>query len=127
MKAKTGREDEIRSCIGCLHCFKTLNTGRHISCAVNPRLGRELEYKDYEKNGAGRTVAVIGGGPGGMQAALTLADREFKVVLFEKAGELGGTLNVADKPLRKEKITLLKNGIETQVREHENIELRLNT
>lgn len=40
-------------------------------------------------------VAVIGGGPGGMQAALTLADREFKVVLFEKAGELGGTLNVA--------------------------------
>ena len=90
-------------------------------------MGRELEYKDYEKNGAGRTVAVIGGGPGGMQAALTLADREFKVVLFEKAGELGGTLNVADKPLRKEKITLLKNGMETQVREHENIEVRLNT
>ncbi len=127
MKAKTGREDEIRSCIGCLHCFKTLNTGRHISCAVNPRLGRELEYKDYEKNGAGRTVAVIGGGPGGMQAALTLADRAFKVVLFEKAGELGGTLNVADKPLRKEKITLLKNGMETQVKKHENIEVRLNT
>lgn len=124
-KAKSGREDEIRSCIGCLHCFKTLNTGRHISCAVNPRLGRELEYKDYEKNGEGKTVAVIGGGPGGMQAALVLAERNYQVVLIEKENELGGTLNVADKPLLKEKITLLRKGMETQVRKHANIEIRL--
>ena len=125
-KAKTGREDEIRSCIGCLHCFKTLNTGKHISCAVNPRVGRELEYKDYEKDGENQVVAVIGGGPGGMQAALVLAKRNYKVVLFEQSTELGGTLNIADKPLLKEKITLLKNGMKTQV-EKNNIEVRLGT
>ncbi len=125
-KAKTGREEEIRSCIGCLHCFKTLNTGKHISCAVNPRVGRELEYKDYEKDGENQVVAVIGGGPGGMQAALVLAKRNYKVVLFEQSTELGGTLNIADKPLLKEKITLLKNGMKTQV-EKANIEVRLDT
>lgn len=125
-KAKTGREDEIRSCIGCLHCFKTLNTGKHISCAVNPRAGRELEYKDYEKDGDNQVVAVIGGGPGGMQAALVLAERNYKVVLFEQSNELGGTLNIADKPSLKEKITLLKNGMRAQV-EKNNIEVRLNS
>lgn len=125
-KASDGRADEIRSCIGCLYCFQHLGEGCHIKCAVNPRLGRELEFSEYNRNGAGETVAVIGGGPAGMQAALVLAERNFKVVLFEKGEKLGGTLNVADKPLLKDKITTLVENMSNQIA-HQNIEVRLNT
>lgn len=127
-KAKYGREAYLRKCIGCLYCFKIANTGRAVQCTVNPCVGREIEYSDEKlaRNGAGRTVAVIGGGPGGMQAAYILAKRDFKVVLFEKSGALGGTLNIGDKPPHKHLISEL---VETQKAEVESVgvEVRLNT
>lgn len=127
-KAKYGQEDLLRKCLGCMYCFKTINTGRTVECTVNPRLGRELEYDDDRlvKNGSGKTVAVIGGGPGGMQAAYVLAKRGFKVVLFEKSGTLGGTLNIGDKPPHKH---MLEEFIETQKAEitSAGVEVRLNT
>ncbi|MCR4587003.1 MAG: tRNA-dihydrouridine synthase, partial [Lachnospiraceae bacterium] len=83
-KTKEGRADEINKCIGCLYCFGSLSEGSHIKCAVNPRCGREVEYAKVVKNGNGRKVAIIGGGPAGMQAALTLSERGFAPVLFEK-------------------------------------------
>ena len=88
-KTKEGRADEINKCIGCLYCFGSLSEGGHIKCAVNPRCGREVEYANVVKNGNGRKVAIIGGGPGGMQAALTLSERGFAPVLFEKEDHLG--------------------------------------
>ena len=93
-----------------------------VMCSVNPRLGSEYIYKELKKNGNGRAVAVIGGGPAGMEAAITLAARGFDVTLFEKDGHLGGTMNLADKPPHKELITeliktmrtqLIKNGVKT--------------
>lgn len=90
-KAKENRSDEINKCIGCLYCFNRLQGGDHISCAVNPRCGREVEYSDLKKDGNGRTVAVIGGGAAGMTAALTLKERGFTPILFEKDSRLGGT------------------------------------
>lgn len=126
-KAKYGKEDQIRNCIGCLFCFGELGKGGHIKCAVNPCLGREREYANLEKDGDGRVVAVIGGGPGGMEAARVLALRNFKVVLFEKSDSLGGTLNVADKPPLKDKLTMLVDSMSAQVYAQKNIEVRLNT
>lgn len=127
-KAKYGQEKFLRKCIGCLYCFKVANTGRAVQCTVNPCVGREIEYSDANlvKDGNGRTVAVIGGGPGGMQAAVTLARRNFKVVLFEKSDALGGTLNIGDKPPHKQLITEL---VDTQKAEVEaaGVEVRLNT
>ncbi|BBF41613.1 2,4-dienoyl-CoA reductase [NADPH] [Lachnospiraceae bacterium KM106-2] len=125
-KAASDKENEIRSCIGCLFCFGHLGAGGHIKCAVNPRCGRELEYADYKKDGNGQTVAVIGGGPAGMQAARVLAKRDYNVVLFDEGSKLGGTLNVADKPLLKDKITTLVDHMSAQMN-RENIEVRLNT
>ena len=97
-----GKSEEINKCIGCLYCFSALSDGGHIKCAVNPRCGREVEYAKLQKNGAGRRVAIVGGGPAGMTAALTLKQREFEPVIFEKADTLGGQLNIADKPILKD-------------------------
>ena len=108
-KAKEGREDEIRKCISCLYCMETLMAADQspvpMGCAINFEGCREKDHSEegLKKDGDGRTVAVIGAGPAGMEAARILALRGFKVVLFEKAGQLGGQINLADKPPKKEK------------------------
>lgn len=124
-KAREGRSDEIRKCIGCLYCReRVLGNGLPIRCAVNARTAREIEFENPRKDGEGRTVAVVGGGPAGMEAARVLAERKFKVVLFEKAGKLGGTLNVADKPAFKDKLTRLAETMTIQL-EKLGVEVRL--
>lgn len=127
-KAKEGDDISIRKCIGCMECFRIANMGRPIECTVNPLLGRELHYGESQlkKNGEGRVVAVVGGGPAGMQAAAVLAKRGFKPVLFEKSGELGGSMNLADKPPHKTLITELIQAQEAELKKL-NVEVRLNT
>lgn len=115
-KARLGRADEIRQCIGCLYCReRVLGKGLPIRCAVNARTAREDVLSDLRRDGAGRTVAVIGGGPAGMEAARVLALRQFHVVLYEEKSHVGGMLNVADKPPLKEQITRLVQTMETQI------------
>ncbi len=113
VKAKCGDEKLLRKCLGCMECFRILNDGLPLGCTLNPVLGREFEWGEEKlvRNGAGRTVAVVGGGPAGMQAALVLAKREFKVVLFEKSNRLGGTANLAAIPPFK---GMLAEFVETQ-------------
>lgn len=108
-KGKYGNEDTLRRCIGCMYCFRVANMGKSVACTVNPRLGRETIYNEETlvRDGDGRPVAVVGGGPGGMQAAYILAKRGYQVTLFEKNNRLGGTLNLADKPPHKALITEL--------------------
>ncbi|WP_125588965.1 oxidoreductase [Companilactobacillus jidongensis] len=125
-KARTGQSDQITTCIGCLLCFQALSEGKHAICAVNPRAGREREFSALAKDGNGQIVVVIGGGPGGMEAAKTLADRNFKVALFDKHEHLGGTLNLAIVPPLKDKIELFRDHIINQVNKRKNIELHLN-
>ena len=122
-KALSGHEEEIRKCIGCLYCFEGLGQGKHIACSVNARLGREREYDDYKKDGNQQIVAVVGGGPSGMEAARVLAERDYKVVLFEQKEQLGGTLNIADKPLLKEKITRFTDSMVAQLHQ-KNVDIR---
>lgn len=125
-KALTGKDDEIRPCIGCLHCIETLSKGGVVKCAVNPHVGREIEFSSLDKSGNGETVVIIGGGPAGMEAAKTLADRGFKPVLFEKSGHLGGALRLAGMPPGKD---LMTEFVEYQKREllRSNVEVKLNT
>ena len=126
-KAKQGKAEEIRGCIGCLYCReRVLGQGLPIRCALNARTAREIEFDDLKLDGNGETVAVIGGGPAGMEAARVLAMRKFHVVLLEKQSVLGGTLNVADKPPFKDKLTKLVHSMTAQLNSL-GVEIRLNT
>ncbi|MDO4663012.1 MAG: NAD(P)/FAD-dependent oxidoreductase [Tissierellia bacterium] len=125
-KAYDGRSDLIRKCIGCNRCIDAGAKARHIECAVNPILGSEVYYSNLNKNGNGRKVVVIGGGPAGMQSAIVLAQRGFKVTLFEKEDHLGGALYIGGLGNGKDK---LKWFIETEEKElyNENVDVRINT
>lgn len=89
-KAREGRWEDIRPCIYCDTCMRSLDSS---NCAVNPAFARELEYK-IERAPQARKVMVIGGGLAGMEAARTLAERGHEVSLYEKSDALGGQWNV---------------------------------
>ena len=94
-KAATGRADEINTCIACNQaCLDNIFSGRIATCLVNPRACRETEL-NIEIAGKPRRYAVVGGGPGGMAAAVTLAERGHAVSLFEAEDRLGGQFNMA--------------------------------
>ena len=116
-KAKAGEDQKIRKCIGCMECFRILNDGLPLGCTLNPILGREFEYGDDKlvRDGAGRTAAVVGGGPAGMEAALTLAKRGFETILFEASTRLGGTANLAAIPPNKGMIAEFIETMEAQL------------
>lgn len=123
-KALAGKADTIRECIGCLVCFDRIAAGHRVKCSVNPTTGREREFAHLERDGEGRKVAVVGGGPAGFTAAMVLQARGFHPILFESGPRLGGTLNVADKGAGRDKITRLVDSMIAQAREA-GIELRL--
>ncbi len=125
-KAREGRENEIRKCISCLTCIESVAYHKPISCSLNAEAGKELEIKDIKKDGDGRGIAVVGAGPSGMEAARVLAMRGFKVVIFEKEYEVGGQLQLANKPPKKEKITWFIDYEMEQLKKL-GVEIRLNT
>ncbi len=109
-KAKHGLRDEINPCLRCLNCL----TGEHardaFACDVNPVTGHERRFDHIsEKAAHSRRVVVIGGGPGGMKAAITAAQRGHDVTLFEKEAELGGILRFTDNDGLKVDLRRYKN------------------
>ena len=93
-KVRAGKEDEVCPCIGCGECHFNSMKGWPRPCAVNPTSMHEGEYVLAPAAQAKR-VLVIGGGPGGMKAAATAAERGFYTTLWEKTGRLGGAMAAA--------------------------------
>ncbi len=110
-KAKAGREQETTPCIGCNQgCAGMLALNLAITCLTNPTAGREAQWPAPAQvsTAAPRRVLVIGGGPGGMEAAATSAELGHEVTLMEAGAHLGGALRaVSAMPLRAEFATML--------------------
>ncbi|ALS65170.1 FAD-dependent oxidoreductase [Pandoraea apista] len=104
-KAKRGEIEAIRPCTSCNYCV-SMHAGEHggIGCAENPRTGHELDALPDAGALRGARAVVIGGGPGGMSAALMLDAAGFRTELFEARQQLGGGLIASAAPPDKEKL-----------------------
>ena len=93
-KIRDGRADEIRECIGCNICRAANNEGVPLRCTQNPTVGEEWRRGWHPERIAPKAsdagVLVVGAGPAGLEAALALGRRGYRVMLAEATRELGG-------------------------------------
>jgi 2,4-dienoyl-CoA reductase-like NADH-dependent reductase (Old Yellow Enzyme family)/thioredoxin reductase len=97
-KAVEGRTSEIRLCMGSNEgCIDRLYFGFPIACVQNAVVGREREWSTLEPAATPQRVAIVGGGPAGMEAARVAAQRGHDVTLYERSEELGGAIRAASR------------------------------
>jgi thioredoxin reductase len=116
-KAYENRGEDVVPCVKCMRCHDSACIdGVTFVCTVNPVMGIEHKLEAIDKPAAvSKKVAIIGGGPAGMQAALTAAQRGHKVTLFEEKDVLGGQLNFADYAQFKHSLAKYKDWLIYQV------------
>jgi 2,4-dienoyl-CoA reductase-like NADH-dependent reductase (Old Yellow Enzyme family)/thioredoxin reductase len=123
-KMMENRDEDIIQCGACLQgCLVSVKSGKGIRCIINPEVGNESgKLKTADKP---KTVVVVGGGPGGIQAAWTANERGHKVILFDK-GQLGGTFNLSYLPPGKEMMKRPLTSLIHRIRSSP-VDLRLST
>lgn len=126
-KAYENRPDDVVPCVKCMRCHDSVVYERQFSCTVNPLVGLERCIHTLSEPAAvSRKIAVVGGGPAGMEAALTAARRGHSVTLYEQSDALGGALKFSDYIPFKYPLKRFKDYLVHQV-EKSNIEVCLNT
>ncbi|WP_067828630.1 NADPH-dependent 2,4-dienoyl-CoA reductase [Nocardia inohanensis] len=104
-KAQDARDDEINTCIACNQaCLDHAFQAKTVSCLLNPRAGHETELKLLPTRRT-RKFAVVGAGPAGLAAAVSLAERGHHVDLFEADDKIGGQFDIARRIPGKEEFS----------------------
>jgi NADPH-dependent 2,4-dienoyl-CoA reductase/sulfur reductase-like enzyme len=124
-KIFSGMTENVRPCTRCINCLGNKYKGRD-ECDVNPIMGNEIYTIRTPDAKTKRKVLVVGGGPGGMQAAVTAAERGHEVILCEKSDSLGGKLKFTNFDCHKEALCRFKNWLIREVGKN-SIEVRFNT
>ena len=122
-KAMHGNVEDIRPCLRCLSCMTGGYFNLPIHCSVNPQIG---DYKFAPLPTEKKRVLIAGGGPAGMEAAITASRRGHEVILCEKDSALGGLLQVVEKESFKKRIGMYKEYLEYELGKSA-VDIRLNT
>src|SRR3989441_5381539 len=124
-KAREGRFDDIRTCVGANEgCIDRIYQGRPVTCVQNPATGREVELAGVQPTTTPKKVVMVGGGVAGLEAARMAALRGHRVVLFEKAAELGGQGLLAARPPARAEYAGIVRFLAAQIRKLD-VEVRL--
>ena len=121
-KLREGRLKDIRPCVGANMCIRNGLEGRSIGCIHNPQTGRELTWGDPVPAEQSLDVAVVGGGPAGLEAARVAALRGHRVTLHERSEHLGGQLRTWTRLASKRE---LRRIVEWQQRQLERLQVRV--
>ena len=123
-KAAAGQAGDIRRCISCNRgCTDNIQNRAFIACVLNAENGYE-ETRVITPASVKKNVVIIGGGPAGLEAARVAAIKGHSVTLFEKEAALGGQLNLAEVPPRKQEIRRAVQNLERAI-STEGVTLRL--
>ncbi|WP_406644763.1 NADH:flavin oxidoreductase [Aliisedimentitalea scapharcae] len=126
-KLSRDQEDRIRPCVGLGYCVDRVNQGKPAVCGHNAATGREATMPHVLGTAArSRRVVVVGGGPGGLEAARICATRGHDVVLFEASDRLGGQINLAARGMTRRQIWGVADWLITETR-HLGVDIRLNS
>lgn len=126
-KVMAGKPEDIRPCLRCFNCQGGMFMNRNTRCSVNPVIGNELACQfAVPPAGEKKTVLVAGGGPAGMEFAITAAGRGHKVILCEQSDTLGGQICYAKEISFKKYLEDFRRYLIRQT-EKAGVEIRLNT
>ncbi|MCY0897132.1 MAG: FAD-dependent oxidoreductase [Alicyclobacillaceae bacterium] len=116
-KTMDGRIDDIRLCMGANEgCIGRIYVGKPMICVQNPVISRESELIPWRPTTVQKRVVVVGGGPGGLEAARMAAERGHQVTLLEKSSQLGGQIRLAGKAPNRDAYTQSVDWLEGQIR-----------